>query len=194
MKNNQLSNFQTYAQAFFWDYKRCDNTEYNFNILQKQISFISDQDKLLIKPSLITISSIIECALYDFLCRIKQHTIETIPNFDKHHAKQKIKEIENLPDMLNNLNDIFRKHHLLGKNASIYQNINQIRELRNRAHIQNTKYSKPLREDNDKLWTIDNLKLCYDAMKQVYSYLAKNHPRGVNDISEPFPELLIHFT
>lgn len=68
--------FLEFTNNFFWDYKRMDNVNYNFDVLEKlyEAKKTLSNTRLMNKPIIVQIVSIIECCLYDFLTRIKQRT------------------------------------------------------------------------------------------------------------------------
>jgi hypothetical protein len=169
-----MATFEQYSEVIFWNFKRMDNTNYNFEIICCLIegSLNSKTKHLYYKPIFISMMSIVECVLYDFLCRIQGQVHEGI-NLNRIEI-EKIKNID-LPTKLKNYTDICRKHNLLGKGDDIYDEIIRFSEMRNRVHIQNQKQTKPF--DESKLWSADEVKSCGHLIKNIFELLCMNQPR-----------------
>ncbi len=76
--------FEDYLKVIFWDYKRRDNGDYNFKIIESMIDSIKDSSEYCYyKPIFLIISSIIECLLYDVLKKIYEHRYEKVLNLGK---------------------------------------------------------------------------------------------------------------
>lgn len=176
-----MSDFQIYISTFFWDFKRRDNVEYNFAIVENLIhACLSDilvednQRKYFFKPIIIITTSIIECILYDFLIKIQQHHYERVPKLTQKDIDS-IKAID-IPYKLASYNEICKKHELLGtKSDEIYKRIKLFTNIRNRIHIQNSKGIKPLDEDN--LWTASLVKSCGSLLKDICLLMRNRYPR-----------------
>ncbi len=127
-----MTAFEDYSKVIFWDYKRRDNVDYNFKIIEVMIANIhgTSEPQYYYKPIILIISSIIECLLYDFLKKIHEHRYEKVPNLDK----DDIEALQNidLPNKLTNFSDICKKYSLLGNNQEIYDRIQNIAKIRNR--------------------------------------------------------------
>ena len=76
--------FSDYTNVFFWNFKRMDNVNYNFEIVE--ILYKSKKqngnNNYFNKPIILIIISMIECILYDFVRRVNEHSNEIIPNID----------------------------------------------------------------------------------------------------------------
>lgn len=121
-----MSDFTIHTSKFFWDFKRMDNAEYNFiiveNLIQASLSYDSteeDQQRYFFKPIIIIMTSIIECTIYDFLLKIQLHHYEKIPNLSQKDIDS-IKNID-IPHKLASFNEICKKYEFLRTmNANIY--------------------------------------------------------------------------
>ncbi|MFI4957388.1 MAG: hypothetical protein ACHQAX_09310 [Gammaproteobacteria bacterium] len=185
-----INDFKKFSENIFWDFKRSDNVEYNFEIILSLTSLCSsDRQKshLLFKPICIMIASILECTMYDFLTRVQGHTKEKIPLLDDESIKR-IKDID-LPNPFSAYNELFRKHRLLGDNNQIYDDIDRMIETRNRVHIQNIKEQFP--KDEGELWSLKLVLFFGDTLKSVYEYLSMQHSRPRENLKAEnylFPE------
>lgn len=167
--------FSEYTGQFFWDFKRMDNVNYNFEILEKLYEIKKQQKTdLLNKPITITIISMMECMLYDFIIRIKGHIYDKIPNL----SQDIIDEIKDkyCEDVFGNIIAQVRKQDLLLASSSIiYDNLEQLRKIRNRIHIQNSKYE--LAADENSVFIDDNLNLAQNMFERICEILCNVYPR-----------------
>lgn len=171
--------FENYTDIFFWNFKRMDNVNYNFRIVE-HLCCAKKTSQILIfnKPIIVIIISIIECILYDFLRRINQHTQEIIPGLDLNDTKTKV--LDELSPILSHV----KKHNYLQEKVgeNLYDSLDQLRVLRNRIHIQNR--SNQLDKDEHKIWTQKNLKLAGHCLERICKVLCINYPRpNKNSIS-----------
>lgn len=173
------NNFQIYTSKFFWNFKRMDNVNYNFEMLNMLIQAgnlkeLEENRKYLYKPIFITIVSIIECILYDFLLKIQEHRYEKIPSL----TERDIESISNLdiPNKLFNFIEICEKNELLGKKDDcIYEDCKNLAKIRNRVHIQNAKQDDPL--DEFKLWKPSLIDCAGNSLKKICEIMYKQYPR-----------------
>ena len=166
--------FHDYAYMFFWDFKRMDNTIYNFTVLEKLHEAKNNiGGNFYNKPIIIIIVSIIECILYDFIRRVTQHTNEKIPGLDPALIFfTRTKTIDDLEPILRytRKNDILQQ----GTNTTLYDDLDTLRIIRNRVHIQNRK--NQLHKDEDRVWSSINLNKATNALEAVceimcYAYI-----------------------
>src|SRR5260221_2157791 len=83
MTKQQLSQLVDMTNnTFIWEFKNGDNIIYNFEILWAlyESRLHTDRAELFNKPIIISIASIIECILDDFVQRIQQRTRDPLPN------------------------------------------------------------------------------------------------------------------
>lgn len=170
------SSFEDYTSQFFWDFKRMDNVNYNFQILESLYFFKKKEgdSSLFIKPIMIILISIIECMLYDFLIRIKTHKSDKIPNLEQCTINDiRTKEIDQFEVILAQV----KTQNLLraSLDSSVYSDLDLLRKIRNRIHIQNIKGQLALNEDS--VFTEENLHLAQKTFERVCEVLCNVYPR-----------------
>lgn len=170
-----MPDFHDYCEIIFWDFERKNNTAYNFTIIERLTdeAIKSKFQSYFYKPIIILLMAVIECALYDFLWRVKQAQIEGVSVT----PKQK-KEIEstNIPNTLQSYLDICLKRELLGtKSSTIYSRLQNHIEYRNRIHIQNRRGYKPIKEYQ--VWTKHKVKTTGDLLRDIIIFICENYPR-----------------
>lgn len=168
-------NFSDYTAIFFWDFKRMDNVNYNFQIIEElfKIKINNNENTQLNKPIILILTAIIECILYDFVRRVTEHRKELIQGLDE----------EIIDDTRNKICDQFepliahaKKHNLLQDDqGKIYQDLDFIRKLRNRIHIQNRQ--NQLDRDEYKIWTDTNVVMASEALEKICDTLCNIYPR-----------------
>ncbi len=175
IKGAKMELFNNFSSVIFWDFKRKDNVNYNFEITQRLIenAIKSKDKKYYYKPIYLLLAAIIECTLYDFLKKINEHRYEQVPNLS-------LKEISAIQDMsvpnkFSCFNKICEKHSFLGADKTIYKRIERTAEIRNRIHIQNVKISTP--RDESKLWTASIVKDCGRLLKEIFEIMCERYPR-----------------
>lgn len=125
--------------------------------------------------------AIIECALYDFLCHIKEERHEGV-NLSK-KEKESIRD-KNLPKQFHKYVEICENHKLLGNNKpDIYIGLYKYIKIRNRVHIQNLNQTAP--PDECDLWDYNKIESCGRLLHDVFRYLCENHPRPKRFHSNP---------
>lgn len=179
-----MTSFAEYAEVIFWDFKRRDNVVYNFVIVESLIHAAkkTPHEHYFYKPIFIVLTSIIECTLYDFLCKVHEHRYERVPNITKDDI-QAVQNME-LPNKLTNFTDICRKHKFLGSSPQIYEALRGTAKIRNRIHIQNGKYYLPLEETN--LWNADLVKGCGALLRDIFKIMVEKYPRPESFHRNPF--------
>ena len=131
----------TVSADFIGDFKLGDNINHNLKILRYLYARQSDPHDhdawILRKPIIIIIGSIAEAVLHDLHERMKLYTIEGVSGITTsilHYVRGK--KIDKLETYIASA----KKHTLLGpKTEDIYDNLEELRKLRNRIHIQNEK-------------------------------------------------------
>lgn len=186
---------QDHLGKFFWDFKRMDNTVYNLIILNElyKLRKLSFNKGLLIKPIITLNISIIECIVFDFMKRIKEHTQEKIPGLSEHTINL-IKNRNSLwkkkPLNLNHFLPLLREYNLLNikiERTDVYDDLVQLNSIRNRIHIQNEFEFKPRDEKN--LYTNDILDQTEFSLMMIITAMMKFYPRPWENTSdhETFP-------
>lgn len=169
-----------YSSKFIGQFKTGDNINYNLRCLTELENITSslsrDEKKYFIKFKILIIGSIIEAVMYDLMLKIRTYTNEGVPNI----PKEKITKIKSKKpsDKLAQLIDLFRKYELLGDNKLLYEDIDDIRKLRNRIHIQNVNNY----EHRDELLTFTNaqLKLTIITLKKILKIMDEKYSRAKN--------------
>jgi hypothetical protein len=167
----------TIESKFIGDFKIGDNVNYNFEILallyERFNSGNQQQRRLLCKPIIILLASILEAVLYDFHKRVKLFTIEGVQNL----AADAINNIRaaKIDDFAKYI-DSAKKQKLFGKaNAAFYERMHDVRRIRNRIHIQNEKNELP-RDDRD-AFTPDQKVLAEQVVEKTLRVLASDFAR-----------------
>jgi hypothetical protein len=181
------------ASNFISSFKIGDNINHNFAILGLLYDAYEvaspDDRRRLCKPITVTLVSIIEACLYDFHRRAKLHTWEGVvglANTALEHMR--IKQIDDLEQCIASA----KKHKLFGSNAKFYEDLDVLRLLRNRVHIQNR--SNKLEPDEWNAFTQQRKVLAEKALEKIAKTLAMKHPRPehihghVSDFQCPWDE------
>jgi len=168
--------FSDYTNVFFWNFKRMDNTNYNFSIVEKlcEAKRRNENGPLFNKPIIILLVSIIECILYDFIKRINEYSGEIIPNLEEEAVLDtKTKVLDQLESLIAHI----RKNNLLraSPDESIYDDLDHLRKVRNRIHIQNL--YQQLDKDEYNVFTNINLQMAEKCLERVCEVLCHVYPR-----------------
>lgn len=178
------------SSGFIGNFKLGDNINHTLDVLallyQTQRAANSS---LLCKPIIVFIGSICEAILHDLLCvRIKRHTVEGVKNVAKDVMDCiRGKHIDRFEHYIANV----KKHDLL-KDARLYDSLVELRKLRNRIHIQNTKGDFDL--DDSKTFTMARQREAEKTLEKVIKIMAKDYPRKpscqdhVRDFQLPWSE------
>jgi len=172
----------TIESKFIGDFKVGDNI-YNLELLALLYDCFSggnqQQQRLLCKPIIVLLASIVEAVLYDFHKRVKLFTIEGVQNL----AAEAINHIRatKIDDFAKYI-DSAKKQKLFGKaNAAFYERMHDIRRLRNRIHIHNDKNDPPRDERN--AFTIDNKVLAEQVLEKTLRVLASDFARDKDHVA-----------
>ena len=161
---------------FICTFKTGDNINHNLAILSLlyQVYEVAtpDEKRLLCKPITITLITIIEACLYDFHKRAKLLTWEGIAGLaDTVLEYMRGKQIDEFEQCIASA----KKHGLFGDDAKFYADLDLLRKLRNRIHIQNRwNYLEP---DEWNAFTQQRKVLAEQALEKVAKTLSSNHPR-----------------
>jgi len=169
--------FKEYTDVFFWNFKRGDNVNYNFEIIEKlyEAKRRFEGDTKFNKPIIILFMAIVECAFFDYFYRVKEHVYELIPNL----AMETIGYIRSLgkADLFGTLIIRVRSQNILKvlKDDSLYDDLDLLGKVRNRVHIQN-KHGE-LEKDEANVFTDARLKMAERAFVRTITILETNYPR-----------------
>src|SRR5262245_11242922 len=121
-------------------FRLAENINYNLSGLALLYHYYEREDedgkRFLRKPIIVLLVSIIEAVLHDYHTRIRTFTREGVTDI----AQSVIAYIsaKNF-DALEKYIASARKHNLFGADPDFYEILDELRRLRNRVHIQNTK-------------------------------------------------------
>lgn len=170
-KKMDLSDLETVKDnlfEFIWTFKIGDNIMYNFEILKELYKAKENSNSLAFnKPITVTIVSIIEAILIDFITRISQASNHRPSNIDTEKLekmkceikKERVKNGDRYKRKLYGFKEIIklsRKYELFGgKNDNIYNQLKKFSDMRNRVHIEN--YYKHFEVDEFNVFTSKRL-------------------------------------
>ncbi len=163
----------TVSSCFVADFKIGDNINHNLETL-RLFYRLCDEDwalyPVLRKPIIVTLVSIAEAMLYDFIARIQSpEHVRTLP--------PKIVAALNAGDYLKltNLISGAKAYNLFEAGDEFYEQLDELRKLRNRVHIQNEKEHFEL--DETKAFSAARKRKAEEALEYSAKFLALNHPR-----------------
>lgn len=166
----------TVKSHFIGSFKVGDNICYNLGILKVLYSYFDvseeSEQKLLCKPIIISLVSISEAVIYDLHYRAQHFTKEGLAGVPdrvlKHIRGAKLTDYEKHIASS-------RKHMLLGKNLKLYERLDELRKLRNRIHIQNSKgHFEP---DEVNAFSLRRKRQAEKTTQYVLSYCSEKYPR-----------------
>ena len=182
----------TVSSGFIGDFKLGDNINHNLSVLSLLYSYFEKGDaqtkRLLCKPIIVLLVSIIEAVLHDFHSRIRTFTREGVANLAQSVIDYvTVKKIDELGKYIASA----RKHNLFGADADFYEKLDSLRRLRNRVHIQNTKGDFELDEYNS--FTERRKFHAETALEKTLKTMAAKYPRAnhlhhVADFNLPWKE------
>lgn len=179
---------------FIGDFKLGDNINYNLKILSLLYKYRSDSTEnikiLLYKPIIITLASICEAILYDLHSRIKYNTLEGVQNIAESAInlirRKKIDEFEKYIASS-------KKHDLFdAKDSQLYEDLDTLRKLRNRIHIQNSK--NHFEPDERNAFNYTRQIMAEKVVERVLKVVLQKYSRGqdlrghVDDFELPWQE------
>lgn len=172
-------------------YKLGDNIVYNLGILN-ELYRISSEDRRLLplfrKLKLVLIVSIIEAILYDLHFRAKHYTREGVQNIPPSVLKYiRSKSVDKFEQLIVSS----RKHKIFDAlGEEFYGDLDMLRKLRNRVHIQNEK--NDFESDDFRAFSSERLIVSEKALERVCRFMLLRHPRserhrGVKEFKFPWP-------
>jgi len=168
----------TIDSSFIGSFKLGDNINYNLSILAvlyaARDGAVLYQRGLYRKPITLLNISILEAVLYDFHLRAKTFTREGIQNVATNILDQiRSKKIDELEKYIASA----RKHDLFDlAGTCFYDCLDQLRKIRNRVHIQNTK--NHFEADDIAAFNEERLVLSQQALEQVMRTMAEKYRRA----------------
>ena len=168
----------TIESKFIGDFKIGDNINHNLGILALLYRLYNaapqEEKRLLCKPIILLLVSIIDAALYDLHTRIKKFTAEGVRHVLKSSVItiRALKKMDTLEKHIKSLNE----HGLIEpRGGSIYTELDELRKLRNRIHIQNTKNHLPRNEYD--AFTEERKLQAEKAVEKTLRIMAKKYTR-----------------
>lgn len=167
----------TYESSFVGDFKLGDNIVFNLSTLRYLYELYeagNDQHKrYLQKPITILNISIIEALLHDFYTRMKTFTREGVAGVSKDILARI--GIGNYDEFGNLISSAKRYDFFDQKHNSFYETLDELRKLRNRVHIQNTK--RQLEPDDHAAFSAARMIQSEQALERVIETLQRKYPR-----------------
>ncbi len=185
----------TVSSNFMWSFKTGDNINHNLRLLALLNEFYeqgnSTQKRLLCKPIILILVSIIEAVLHDFHMRIKRHKLESIVGLAT-TVIDYVREMQ-LKDELEKYIASARKHNFFKMtDMKFYDRLDDLRRLRNRIHIQNTKNNFEV--DEYKAFNDARKIMAEKVLEKTLKTLTEKYPRTgkriglVTDFKLPWTE------
>lgn len=184
----------TVSAGFIGNFKLGDNINHNLRILaylyQRQADQHDTEAWILKKPIIIFIGSITEAILHDLHQRMQIYTNEGVRGIANSVLTYvRGKRIDKLDHYISSA----KKHSLLGPPTdSIYDDLVQLRKLRNRIHIQNDK--NHFEPNDSQAFNSDRQVTAEQTFEKLIKMICANHPRPpgaqghVNDFQLPWNE------
>ena len=170
----------TVSGGFIGNFKLGDNINHNLKILaclyEHQIDEHDDEAWVLKKPIIVFIGSIAEAILHDLHQRMKTHTNEGVRGVAISVLTYvRGKKIDKLDRYISSA----KKHSLLGPpTENIYSDLEQLRKLRNRIHIQNDK--NHFEANDSQAFSLDRQVTAEQTLETLIKKISSNHPRPEN--------------
>jgi len=168
--------------SFIGNFKIGDNVNYNLNLLgilyRLQNEMPEHEKWALNKPITLMLISIIEVLLYDLHSRIRLFTVEGVENI----ATAAIKYIRRKGDRIDKFEKYItsaKRHNLLKVSYPIiYDELQILRQVRNRIHIQNEK--RQLEENESGVFSRERKILAEKSLEKVVKIIAANYSRNLS--------------
>jgi hypothetical protein len=166
----------TVPSCFIANFKIGDNINHNLEILRLLYQLPEDdvnRKQLLCKPIIVTLVSIMEAMLYDFLWRIGEspERTTTLPVETIEAIREK-----NCLNKTTHLVGAAKKHNLFETDEKFYEQISKLITLRNRIHIQNER--RHFERDEPEAFNPMRQRIAEESLEYIAKLLAKKHPRG----------------
>ena len=184
----------TVSAGFMGDFKLGDNINHNLRILaylyQRQADPHDIDAWLLRKPIIIILGSVCEAILHDLHMRMKMYTNEGVRGIAiSVFSYVRGKKIDKFEHYISSA----KKHSLLGPpTEAIYDDLDQLRKLRNRVHIQNDK--NDFEPNDSQAFSRDRQISGERTLEKLIKTISTKHPRPagvsghVNDFQLPWDE------
>lgn len=176
----------TINSNFIGNFKLGDNICFNLKILTVLYDYratANAQKRLLLRKPIILLNiSIVEAVLHDLHGRIRTFTVEGVANLsDSVISYVRGKTIDELEKYIASA----KRHDLFDQDdESFYETLDDLRKLRNRVHIQNTK--KHFEPNDQDAFSEGRLILSEQALELVMLAMARKFPRPNHNFVEDF--------
>jgi hypothetical protein len=168
----------TVNSGFMGNFKLGDNINYNLNVLEllyrTQRNTRNQDAAMLCKPIIIIIASVCEAVLSDLHFRIKWYTVEGVQNIAGNVADYvRDKHIDEFEKFIASA----KKHNMLEDDSfGIYNDLEELRKLRNRVHIQNKKgYFEP---DERNAFTVMRQQQSEKCLERLIKIVSRKYARA----------------
>jgi len=178
------------SSCFIADFAIGDNINRNLDTLRLFYTLgAEDSSKwpLLRKPIIVILVSIAEAIVYDFISRIQsKEYVATLP--PETVAALREKDFLKLTNLIKGA----KKFDLFKANDDFYEQLDELRKLRNRVHIQNEK--RHFERKEAVAFNGARQREAETALEYIAKFLAAEHPRGatthgfVADLNLPWNE------
>ena len=185
---SNIDSIEEQLSSFIWTFKVGDNILYNFEVLNAlYIAKDNSQKRVLNKPITITIVSIIEAILIDFIRRIGEATTHKPSNIPPDKLKKmKSKIIKDRVQVgafyrrkkyyFSEIINLFQEYEIFGeKDDDIYRFLNDFGFMRNRVHIENY-YENHERDEKD-VFTNVRLARLESILYQLWNKMITDYTR-----------------
>ncbi|MGH0328686.1 hypothetical protein [Sinorhizobium meliloti] len=167
----------TINSGFMGGFKLGDNI--NFNLSAVRALYIARENtqsglhrRALCKPICVQIISVIEALLYDMHFKARRNTREGVGNIvDSVLEYIRTKRLDKMDHLLKSA----KKHLLLGDDEAFYEELDYLRLVRNRVHIQND--PPKLDEDEHRVFTDETVERAEKALERTLRYMSIHHQR-----------------
>lgn len=188
----------TISSGFIGDFKLGDNVVYNLRILdtlyRSQASALPDDKHYFNKPIILLNVAITEALLSDFFFRMSNYTIEGVVGVSQDILDDiRDKTVDKFAVYI----DVTGSKGFFGEHSNgFYDELHELRKLRNRVHIQNED-NYPPRDEGDG-FTDDNMVLAEKVLEKIVKTMSQKHnrptvERHVQNFKFPWPEHFPHF-
>ncbi len=175
----------TISSNFIGSFKLGDNICYNLEclrLLEEQYNADKTEHRSLIKPIVISIASVAEAVLYDFYSRMRVFTSEGVASVpDVVLAEVRAKHIDEFAKYI----DHAKKRKILRGDNSLYEDLHELRKLRNRVHIQNSK--RHFEYDDSDAFSPARLLKSERTLEHLLRILEEDHCRTNKSASDCVP-------
>jgi hypothetical protein len=162
---------ETISCRFIGDFKVGDNMVYNAGLLCKLAESGGTFNKLM----LLQAGAITEAALWEIIYRAQNFNREGVPNIsEEDRAEIEGKKVERFKAII----DVMKKYKILDKaGADIYDELDKLREYRNKVHIQLDVKLEGVPRDEDKAFTDPVRDWALKLNVRVLKFLTENFAR-----------------